>query len=146
MPHNKGMDWLRLPKRMAIYYRDAFDCVWCRGVFPIDTRGYGLTLDHLDPSKGHEASNLVTCCNSCNSARKELTQAEWCKRLKERGYNVEGIRKRIRRLTRKSLNLYAGKWLASLRRPNYNRKPLVKTKVLPLPSLRHEPRAETASA
>ena len=121
MPHNKGMDWVRLPKRMSIYFRDSFDCVWCRSVFPIDTLGYGLTLDHLDPEKGNEASNLVTCCGPCNSARKELSQIEWCDRLKKRGHNTRSIMKRIKRQTRKSLNMHAGQWLASLRRPNYTR-------------------------
>jgi hypothetical protein len=119
MPHNKGMDWIRLDKRMAIYFRDSFDCVWCRSVFPIDTKGYGLTLDHLDPDKGNESSNLVTCCKFCNSSRKELSLKEWYTTLKKRGYNPRGIKKRISRLIKKPLNLFAGKWLASLRRPNY---------------------------
>jgi len=131
MPHNKGMDWVRLPKRMSVYFRDSFDCVWCRGVFPLDHLGYGLTLDHVDPTQGHDAANLVTCCGPCNSAKKDLSPDEWYKRLAERGYNTRRIKERVARLTRKTLNLHAGAWLASLRRPNYknyatpkkNRKP-----------------------
>jgi len=133
MPHNKGMDWIRLDKRMALYFRDSFDCVWCRCVFPIDTKGYGLTLDHLDSSKGHVSSNLVTSCGSCNSARKELSVDEWYARLKEDGRNIRRLKERIARLTRKPLNMHAGKWLASLRRPNYNRRPKLLT-VLPRPT------------
>ena len=121
MSHNKGMDWIRLSKRMAIYFRDSFDCVWCRNVFPIDTKGYGLTLDHLDSTKGNESSNLVTCCGSCNSSRQDLTLKEWYKVLEKRGYNPRRIKERIARLTKKPLNMHAGKWLALLRRPNYHK-------------------------
>lgn len=113
------MDWIRLPKRLAIYFRDSFDCVWCRGVFPLDEKGYGLTLDHVDPEHGNGPSNLVTCCLSCNSAKKDLSPAEWYGRLAEDGYNVRRIKERVARLTRKTLNLDAGKYLASLRRPKY---------------------------
>ena len=113
------MDWVRLPKRMALYFRDSFDCVWCRGVFPINELGYGLTLDHVDPEQGNGPSNLVTCCLICNSAKKDLSLVEWYARLAERGFNPRRIKERIERLTRKSLNLEAGRWLASLRRPKY---------------------------
>ncbi len=119
MPHNKGMDWIRISKRMALYFRDSFDCVWCRGVFPIDPKGHGLTLDHLDGSKGHDASNLVTCCHTCNSSRQDLSLEEWYTRLAKEGYNVRGLKARVARLTRKPLNMWAGKWLAGLRRPKY---------------------------
>jgi hypothetical protein len=121
VPHNKGMDWVRLPKRLAIYHRDSFDCVWCRGVFPLDPLGYGLTLDHVDPQEGHTPSNLVTCCASCNSSKKALTIDEWYRRLAEDGYNIRRLKERVRRLTRKSLNMHAGRWLASLRRPSYRK-------------------------
>lgn len=113
------MDWIRLPKRLSIYLRDSFDCVWCRGVFPIDEFGYGLSLDHVDPQQGNHPSNLVTSCLSCNSAKKGLSPTAWYKRLKEDGYNTRRIKERVARLTRKTLNLAAGKWLASRRRPKY---------------------------
>jgi len=66
-----GSKWIRPEKRLAIYVRDGFDCVYCRGVFPLGT---DLTLDHITPrSRGgsNDASNLVTCCFSCNSARQD---------------------------------------------------------------------------
>lgn len=59
---------------MAIYARDSFDCVYCRGVFPIRLDGKGLTLDHVVPrSQGGKstAANLVTACISCNCGRKQ---------------------------------------------------------------------------
>lgn len=81
--------------------------------------GYGLTLDHVDPEQGNGPANLVTCCLPCNSAKKDLSPAEWYARLDERGYNVRRIKERVARHTRKSLNIDAGKWLAGLRRPKY---------------------------
>jgi hypothetical protein len=121
MPHNRGMDWVRLPKRLAIYYRDSFDCVWCRNVFPIDTLGYGLTLDHLNSKKDNTSENLVTCCPHCNSSRKNLSLDEWYQYLAKKGYNVHHIKARIQRLIRKPINIQAGRYLASLRRPSYRK-------------------------
>lgn len=71
-----GSKWIRPEKRWAIYLRDGGDCVYCRGVFPL---GSDLTLDHIVPrSQGgtNDASNLVTVCHPCNSARQDrpLTQ------------------------------------------------------------------------
>ena len=116
------MDWVRLPKRLAIYYRDSFDCVWCRGVFPLDELGYGLTLDHVNPDRGHTPDNLVTCCGPCNSSKKALTLDEWYAKLVDQGVNTRRLKERIRRLTRKPLNMDAGWWLASIRRPKTHRK------------------------
>jgi len=121
MPHNKGMDWIRLPKRMAVYHRDSFDCVWCKGVFPVDPLGYGLSLDHLDSTKGHNPANLVTCCRSCNSVKKDLTLREWYAYLASEGRNIKAIKRRIHYLTRKPINLEIGKWLAYARRPSFRR-------------------------
>ena len=119
MPHNTGMGWIRLHKRMAIYYRDHFDCVWCRGVFPIDTLGYGLTLDHLEGSS-NEVINLVTCCHWCNTSRHDATLDEWIERLVERGHYASTVRKRLKRQISKPLITREGSiWLARQRRPKY---------------------------
>jgi 5-methylcytosine-specific restriction endonuclease McrA len=63
--------WIRREKRLAIYLRDKFHCVYCdadlHAAKPAD-----VTLDHLIPLSvggAHEANNLVTSCRSCNSAR-----------------------------------------------------------------------------
>jgi hypothetical protein len=135
MPYNKGMDWLRLPKRMAIYHRDLFDCVWCKGVFPIDPLGYGLTLDHLDPTKGHSIDNLITCCRSCNASKRDTPLKEWYKHLAAQGHNVRYIRRRVQNQISKPINLDIGKVLAYARRPEYQQlaeelswiAPLIKT-------------------
>ena len=63
--------WIRREKRLAIYLRDKFHCVYCdadlHAAKPMD-----VTLGHLVPlSSGgaNESSNLVTSCRSCNSSR-----------------------------------------------------------------------------
>ena len=67
---NQGQNWITPKKRLSLYMRDGFCCVYCgQGV----EAGVVLTLDHLVPySKGGaitEAKNLITACRSCNSAR-----------------------------------------------------------------------------
>ncbi len=64
-----GMNWIRQEKRLAIYLRDGMACAYCGASVE---QGAQLTLDHVKPvSKGgcNDASNLVTCCSRCNSAR-----------------------------------------------------------------------------
>ena len=60
-----GMNWLRKERRLAIYMRDGFACVYCGA-------GNELTLDHLIPYErggSHDSENLATCCKSCNASR-----------------------------------------------------------------------------
>ena len=118
MPHNQGMDWIRLPLRLAIYYRDEFDCVWCRQVFPLNPLGYGLALDHVDPAKGNNPDNLVTCCKSCNSTKQDKTPRQWYQHLAAHGHNPRHIQARVKKATQKDINMDIGKWLAAIRRPS----------------------------
>jgi len=65
----QGMNWCRQSTRLAIYLRDGLACGWCGASVENGTK---LSLDHLKPhSKGgsNEATNLVTSCSRCNSAR-----------------------------------------------------------------------------
>lgn len=61
--------WIIKSRRLAIYLRDGFACVYClRGV----EDGITLTLDHITPwvyFGSNKSSNLVTCCRRCNSKR-----------------------------------------------------------------------------
>jgi len=84
MPDNRGrgMNWIRLDLRLAIYARDHFDCVWCRQVFPVDPLGYGLTLDHIGDPSDNRPCNLVTACNDCNAGRgggRSMSRAAWAR-------------------------------------------------------------------
>jgi 5-methylcytosine-specific restriction endonuclease McrA len=65
----QGMNWIRKEKRLAIYLRDGLACCYCGGAVE---DGAKLTLDHIkchDHGGSNDATNLVTCCHSCNSAR-----------------------------------------------------------------------------
>jgi 5-methylcytosine-specific restriction endonuclease McrA len=62
----------------AIAERDDDRCVYC-GV-TADESGAHLHLDHLRPSSqggADVASNLVTACRRCNTARQDMTVAQW---------------------------------------------------------------------
>lgn len=98
-----GSKWIRPEKRLAIYIRDGWDCVYCRTVFPL---GRDLTLDHIVPRSlggGNDAANLVTCCLSCNSSRQDAPLRP--KHLA-----------RALRAAAKPLNVQAGKRALMLRR------------------------------
>lgn len=97
----RASSWISRTLRFAIYARDDFDCVLCRGLFPLEYTGVGLTLDHVKPrSKGgsNHPSNLVTACLRCNSRRKT------------RGYGR--VRARVRRQLNKRINLGLGRLLS----------------------------------
>ena len=66
-----GGKWIRRYKSLAIMVRDGMQCVYCQaGV----EQGASLTLDHITPwsLRGNNTEqNLVTCCLSCNSRRRD---------------------------------------------------------------------------
>ncbi len=73
--------WIRPARRLAIYLRDDFRCVYCeRDLRDVGERG--ITLEHVIPrSKGgsNRDDNLVTSCLPCNSSRQNarLPRAVW---------------------------------------------------------------------
>ena len=55
-------------KRMEVFTRDAFTCVYCGLSFTTDD----LTIDHVQPKmRGGDGSlgNVVTACRGCNTAK-----------------------------------------------------------------------------
>lgn len=71
--------WIRPEKRLAIYLRDYFKCVYCYRDLH-DAGPQGITLDHLNPRSngGHNHErNLVTACRKCNCARKDRPWREF---------------------------------------------------------------------
>ena len=90
--------WIHRSKRLAIYLRDGFTCVYClRDLHRADP--FEVTLDHLQPrSKGgtHETTNLVTACRSCNSSRQAKDWQVW---------GTRPAQARIKRLRRRALPL-----------------------------------------
>ena len=68
--------------RLAIYERDEWCCRYC-GIGPLRLRGEGspmATIDHVVPKtrggSGKDPANLVSCCNSCNHRKADLSLAE----------------------------------------------------------------------
>lgn len=70
-PHQPTGRWIRPEKRLAIYLRDGFCCVYCGR----DLRNAGpreVHLDHITPRSlggDNDAMNLITACAACNCAR-----------------------------------------------------------------------------
>jgi hypothetical protein len=66
-----GTKWIRPEKRVRIYARDGWACLWCgRRRAELEEP---LTLDHFlsrDAGGGNEADNLITACFRCNSERR----------------------------------------------------------------------------
>jgi 5-methylcytosine-specific restriction endonuclease McrA len=66
-----GGKWIRVEKRLGIYLRDGFGCVWCM-MSLTDAHPRMVTLDHLVPRSEdgtNSAENLVTACMTCNTRR-----------------------------------------------------------------------------
>jgi len=98
-PHQPAGQWIRSDKRLAIYLRDDFRCLYCladlRDADPGD-----VTLDHVKPKAdggSNSERNLVTACRSCNCARQDTPVTRFA--------GPEAI-KHIRRNTRRSLKRY----------------------------------------
>ena len=77
----QGAKWIRRERRLALYLRDGFRCVYC-GVTLCDHKPDDITLDHVDPraifeSLDHSNGNLVTACLSCNVAKGDYLVSEW---------------------------------------------------------------------
>lgn len=67
----RSSSWIRPAKRVRIYARDGYRCVWCPPGAARTPRDQ-LTLDHFLPRAlggGNDADNLITCCYACNSKR-----------------------------------------------------------------------------
>lgn len=94
----RSSKWITASRRLAIYLRDGFACVYC-GRDLRRARKQDVALDHLKPQckdGGHESSNLVTACKRCNCARQERP---WWQ------YATGGAVARIKSQRRKALNL-----------------------------------------
>jgi 5-methylcytosine-specific restriction endonuclease McrA len=96
---SNGSKWIRPERRLAIYLRDRFLCLYClRDLHDADPRD--ITLDHIRPGHAagnHHESNLCTACRSCNSSRQDKPLCRYA--------SVE-TRAHIRRNTRRDLKPY----------------------------------------
>jgi 5-methylcytosine-specific restriction endonuclease McrA len=110
----QGMNWITQVKRLAIYLRDDLACVYCgKGIEQEDVR---LSLDHIitchatkiksrgKRKENNHATNLVTCCYTCNSSRGNDTIGEWAKAIEKMRHLESGkILGDIKELTRREL-------------------------------------------
>lgn len=94
-----GSKWIRPEKRLAIYLRDRFTCLYClrdlHGADPAD-----VTLDHIVcrcHGGTNDEHNLVTSCRACNSSRQDQPLSRFC---------GSETRQHIRRNLRRSLAPY----------------------------------------
>jgi len=113
-----GMNWIRREKRLAIYLRDGMACCYCgEGV----ENGAQLTLDHLTPaSRGgsNAASNLVTACKRCNSARGARSWRRFAAAVAEylnHDVSAEDIVRHVENCRRRRLDVRAAKALIARR-------------------------------
>ena len=115
MSNAHGSKWCRPERRLALYLRDGFACIYC-GVNADD--GAALSLDHVLPRElggSNKGENLVTACVSCNSAKRNLVNREWFAMLRDKGIDTTSLSKRIRAATKRPVDLDAGKRLLALR-------------------------------
>ena len=113
-----GMNWIRQAKRLAIYMRDGLACAYCGAAIEDGTQ---LTLDHVKPhSHGgtNEATNLVTACHRCNSARADRPVAQFARTVADylnHGTTGDEIVKHIRNCQRRTLPLADAKQMIARR-------------------------------
>lgn len=116
MSNIAGSHWIRPEKRLAIYARDGWCCVYCGAAAD---EGAALSLDHLQPRElggSHDAANLLTACVRCNSTRRDLPLRAWLATLRDAGRDTTGLSARIRRLVRRPLDVAAARQTMAARR------------------------------
>lgn len=91
--------WITPEKRLAIYLRDNFTCLYCLADLH-DAAATDITLDHLVcrvDGGSNEHTNLVVVCRHCNCSRQDTPLSRFA---------GPETRKHIRRNTRRSLEKY----------------------------------------
>ena len=98
----QGSKWIRPAKRARIYESDGHTCVYCGR--SIHEHGVQLSLDHVVPCElggGNEATNLVTACIHCNSAKRDLPLGQFVVYLADQGQDAADVRRRVRNARRR---------------------------------------------
>ena len=116
MSNVHGSKWIRPERRMAIYARDGFACTFCGETAD---EGVALSLDHVLPREmggGHESTNLVTACVSCNSAKRDLSMRAWFAVLRDKGIDTTKMSVKIKKATARAVDIKLGKALVAARR------------------------------
>ncbi len=107
-----GMNWIRQEKRLSIYMRDNFACLYCGT--GIEDANIILTLDHVQHNGGNEAANLVTACFDCNISKSWRSLKTFLKEFPDS--KVEHILRRIERALAKPIDVAEAKKVIAARR------------------------------
>ena len=104
---NQGSKWISETKRAAIYQMDGMRCAFCNCAVARQINGRNApttaTLDHVVACESldrpdNRATNLVTACMSCNSAKSDLSLKAFAAYLNARGVDTKGLTVRIAKL------------------------------------------------
>lgn len=115
MSNKNGSSWIRREKRLAIYLRDGFICVYCRRDLR-DAAKSEVSLDHLIPrSEGgdNHQTNLVTACTPCNSSRQDRSLLDWALSQSFTMAQVSRIQEAIGKAITTALNIELAKAILS---------------------------------
>lgn len=110
---------IRPEKRLAIYLRDGLACCYCGSALE---EGTLLSLDHLVPHHDggtSEATNLVTACHKCNSARGKRGWQEFAGKVASylnHGSTAESIIAHIATTVQRPLDVPAAKIIMAARK------------------------------
>lgn len=102
-----GAKWIRKEKRLAIYIRDNFTCLWCNK----SIKDNGLAcIDHLVPDSSGERTNddtnLITACRPCNDRRGNMPVEEFIATLAKSQAGRKKIHQRILAATSQMLGFH----------------------------------------
>ena len=81
-------------KRIAIFRRDGYRCVYCANVFTYDQ----LTIDHVQPlvkQGDNSPGNLVTACCRCNTRKGGKAAWDWLQHNPEERTNFLRLAKDV---------------------------------------------------
>lgn len=119
--NNQGSNWIRRPKRIAIYLRDGWRCVWC-GHKGGTHKSPGLSLDHLIPRGARGGTNhhrnLVTSCLDCNRTKGHMTLRQWANHLGSDG-DVQ-IMRVVERARKAPLDMVRAKKIVAKRKGTFS--------------------------
>ena len=99
----QGSKWCAKDKRLAIYLRDNMACAYCSRTV---VAGSDATLDHIlacELGGTNAPANLVTCCLSCNSSKRDLSVRNWFAVLRSNGVDTDLTGRKVRQATKRNL-------------------------------------------
>lgn len=101
--YKHGMNWIRQEKRLSIYMRDHFCCLYCgRGI----EEEIIMTLDHVKHFGGNHVSNLVTACMDCNVLKHWRSLKTFLMEICADAQRAEVLRLRVERACAKDVKKY----------------------------------------